>query len=266
MLPALLVKSWRDHWRGLLAWCLGLVAITAIELSVYPSFHEASAEMDAVLSNWPDVFQGMFTLEDYGTGPGFLNVELFSMIVPLVFVAIGVSWGAGATAEEERNGTADILLVLPVTRTSVIVTKMLAAIGVLLLVAVALALCIALGGPLVEINIAIGTLLLACAASALLGLAFSSIAFLLGALTGKKAVAMGIAVGLALGSFLVKSLSASVDTFDAINPYNPFQWALQGNPLSTTIPASSLLWLALISLACLAGAVVAFNRRDVASR
>jgi ABC-2 type transport system permease protein len=263
--PALLIKTWRDHWRGLIAWCLGLVVITAIELSVFPSFHEAAAEMDAILANWPDVFQGMFSLEDYGTGPGFLNVELFSMIVPLVFVALGVSWGAGATADEERNGTADILLVLPVTRTAVIVTKMVAAIGVLLLVAFALAVTIALGGPLVEIDIAFGTVLMACLSGALLGFVFGSIAFFVGAVTGKRAVAMGVAIGLALGSFLVKSLSASVNTFDAVNPYNPSQWAMQGNPLASAVPASSLGWLALVSVAFLTAAVIAFNRRDISA-
>lgn len=265
MLPALLVKTWRDHWRGLLAWCLGLVAITAIQLSVFPSFRDSSAEMDAILANWPDVFQGMFGLEDYGTGAGFLNVELFSMIVPLVFIAIGVSWGAAATADEERNGTADILLVLPVTRTSVIVTKMIATVAVLLALALVLAVVISIGGPLVEIDVAIGALLMACLASAMLGLAYGSIAFLVSAVTGKKAVAMGIAIGLALASFLVKSLSSMVDTFDAINPANPFQWATQGNPLASALPGSSLAWLALVSLGCLLAAVIVFNRRDISA-
>ena len=265
MHPALLVKTWRDHWRGLLAWSVGLAAITIVQLSVYPSVRESSAEMDTLLKNWPDVFQGMFSFEDYTTGPGFLNVELFSMMVPLVLIAVAVSWGASATADEERNGTADILLTLPVSRTSVIVTKMLAAIGALVVLALVTAAVIALGGPMVEIEIPFATLLRACLGSALLGLVFGAVAFLLGALTGKRAVSMGVAIGLALASFLVKSLSSMVDTFDAINPYNPFTWALHGNPLIDALQPSSAAWLALTSVALLVAAVLAFQRRDISS-
>jgi ABC-2 type transport system permease protein len=128
----LLLKTWRDHWRGLLAWCAGLIAMAVVQLSVYPSVAQSSSEMDAFLKNWPEVFQGFFALEDYTTGAGFLNIELFSLMVPLVFIAIAVSWGAGATADEERSGTADVLLALPVTRTSIIVTKMAATVCVLI--------------------------------------------------------------------------------------------------------------------------------------
>jgi ABC-2 type transport system permease protein len=263
MRTALLVKTWRDHWRGFLAWCLGLAAMAAVQLSVYPSIQGSSDEMDAMLKNWPDLFQGMFSFEDYTTGPGFLNVELFSMMVPLVFIALAVSWGASATADEERNGTADVLLTLPVSRTSVIVTKMLAMVGALLALGLVVATVIAIGGPWVEISIPFLTLLGACLASALLGLLFGAIAFLLGAATGKRAVAMGVAIGLALASFLVKSLSAMVDTFDAINPYNPFQWALQRNPLVDPLQGSSAAWLTLLSLAVLTAAVLAFRRRDI---
>ena len=265
MRTALLIKTWRDHWRSLLAWALGLAAMAAVQLSVYPSIAASSADMDAMLKNWPDVFQGMFSFEDYTTGAGFLNVELFSMIVPLVLVAVGVGWGASATADEERNGTADILLTLPISRTSVIVTKMLAAVGALAALALVTAAVIAIGGPLVDIDIAFGTLLRACFGSALLGLLFGAVAFLIAAVTGKRGVAKGAAIGLALGSFLVKSLSSMVDSFDAINPANPFTWALQGNPLVNPLLPSSAGWLALTSLVLSVGAVFAFRRRDISS-
>jgi hypothetical protein len=37
MIWALVTKTWRDHWKGTLSLGIGLVAIVAMELLVYPT-------------------------------------------------------------------------------------------------------------------------------------------------------------------------------------------------------------------------------------
>ena len=124
MLLPLLLKTWRDRWRGLVAWTTGLVLITAVELYVYPSIRDSGEGMEALIEGFPDAMQEIFRMSDYTSGAGFLNVEMFSIIVPLVFIAVGATWGAGGTADEEEKGTADLLLTLPVSRAAIVVTKM----------------------------------------------------------------------------------------------------------------------------------------------
>lgn len=262
-MPPLLTKAWRDRWRGLLAWTVGLVAMAAVQLYVYPSVRDSGDSMSQFIDEFPEAMQAMFRIEDYTSGVGFLNTELFSMLVPLVLIAVGASWGAAATAEEEERGTADLLLTLPVSRTRILATKVIATVAVLVGLVGALTATLAVGTRLVDMDIGLDRLLAAAAMAGLLGLVYAAIAFLVGAWSGRRGIALGVTIGLALAGFLAYSLAPLVDTFDAINPVNPFQWSLGADALSQGIDTGYALRLLLLSAVLLAGSVVAFARRDI---
>ncbi|HEY0616738.1 MAG TPA: ABC transporter permease subunit [Kribbella sp.] len=60
------------------------------------------------------------------TGPGFLNAELFTLLLPAVFPVYGIGHGARAPAGEEDDGTLDLLLVTPITGGRIVLQKALA--------------------------------------------------------------------------------------------------------------------------------------------
>lgn len=265
MLLPLLTKSWRDRWRGLLAWTLGLIAMASVQLYVYPSVRDSAESMGQFIDEFPEAMQVIFRIEDYTSGVGFLNTELFSMLVPLVFIAVGASWGAGATADDEEHGTADLLLTLPVSRTRIAITRIIAMIGVLVALVLALSAALVIGTQLVGIDIAADRLLAAATVSGLLGLSYAGIGFLVGAWTGRRGIALGVAIALALAGFLAYSLAPLVDTFDTINPLNPFQWSLGTNALVGGLdPGYTVRLLALTAIMFTVGIVV-FTRRDIRS-
>jgi len=67
-------------------------------------------------------------MEDYTSGAGYLSTELFCMMLPLIFISIGASWGANAIVQEEERRTTDILLTLPISRVRVLSVKITAAV------------------------------------------------------------------------------------------------------------------------------------------
>jgi ABC-2 type transport system permease protein len=133
----LVARALADRWRSLLVWTVGLVVMAAAQLSVYPSVQQSGESMQAFVDQWPEAFREAFGLEAYGTGPGYLNAELFSLLVPLVLIAVAVGAAAAATAGEEERGTADLLLSLPVSRTRVLAAKTLVMLASVLVVALA---------------------------------------------------------------------------------------------------------------------------------
>jgi len=263
MLLPLLLKTWRDRWRGLVAWTTGLVLITAVELYVYPSIRDSGEGMEALIEGFPDAMQEIFRMSDYTSGAGFLNVEMFSIIVPLVFIAVGATWGAGGTADEEEKGTADLLLTLPVSRAAIVATKSAATIGVLVGLMAVLAVTLIVGSGMVDLGVASSRLVAACVMSGLLGVLYAGLGFLVGAATGRRGIALGVAFTLAIAGFLLYSLSPMVEGFENINPVNPFQWAVGGDPLNNGIDIGYALRLALLSAVLFAGSLVAFRRRDI---
>jgi ABC-2 type transport system permease protein len=259
----LVVKTWRDRWRGLTVWAVGLVAIIAMELWVYPSIRASSEGMDALMASYPEAFREFFRMSDFASETGFLNVEVFSLIVPLILIAVGASWGSGATADEEEKGTADLLLTLPLSRTRVLLAKAAATVGALLALAAALTASLVVGGLVIDLDISASQFAAASLACALLGLLYSSVALLAGALTGRRGVAMGATIALALAGYLTYSLSPMVDAFESIDPVNPFAWALGPDPLSNGLDAGYSLRLVLLSVVLVGFAVLAYRRRDI---
>lgn len=259
----LFLKTWRDHWKSVLAWGAVLVFMAAIQLSVYPSVVESREAMQQFVNAFPEALKKAFRLEDYTSGAGFLSTELYSMILPLVLIAIGSLWAASATAEEEEKGTGDLLFSLPVSRHRILMAKMASTISVLLCLGLVTVATIGIGATFVDLSISTEYLAYATLATVLLGFAFSGVAFLTGAWLGRKGAALGIAAGLALVFFMVYSLAGLVDTFDSIAFANPFEWALSGSPLFNGADWQGLAALFVSGAVLYAATILVFERRDL---
>ena len=262
----LTMRTVSERWRSTFGWGLGLVLMAVLQLAVYPSVAKSSASMQDFVNEWPEAFRQAFNLDAYTTGAGFLNAEMFSMMVPLVLIAVAVSGAAAATAGEEERGTADLLLSLPVSRGRVVVAKVLATVIAVLLVAAATLLTIAVGAPLVDLEVGLGELAAGVLMTVLLALFFGAVALLVAAATGKRTVALGTAVGLALGAFLLNALAPMADWLEPWQKASPFNWALGDNPLVNGVDAVMAGVLAVAAIALVVIAHVAYRRRDIGGR
>ncbi|HUW77203.1 MAG TPA: ABC transporter permease subunit [Candidatus Nanopelagicaceae bacterium] len=265
MIWALVTKTWRDHWKSTISWTVGLFSMVAIELIVYPTIKRAGAGMSQLIESMPASFKSVFRMNDYTSGPGFLGAELFSMMVPLIFIAVGAAAGARATAEEESSGTADILLALPVTRAKIVLSKTFAALAVIFGLTVVLILSLVVGVRMAGLVITNSGLIGASIQTALLGVLFTGVALLIGALTGRKSIALGISIALSIAMFILYSLAPLVNSIGRTVWLNPFQWAIGGEPLLTGLSFGHTITLTVVSAALIFFAVLAFNRRDISS-
>ncbi|HEY3293777.1 MAG TPA: ABC transporter permease subunit [Candidatus Nanopelagicaceae bacterium] len=259
----LLLKTARDHWRSYLIWTLGLVAMVGIQLSVYPTIRSSAAGLATFLDNYPEALKQIFRMEDYTSGAGFLSTELFSMMLPLIFISIGASWGANATAQEEERRTADILLTLPISRERILGIKITTAILAQVLLAVVTVLSLVIGIRFVDLSLGTSKIIAGALTGTLLGILFNSVATFMGAAWGKRSVALGGAIGLAIAGFLFFSLAPLVDTFERITPINPFQWTLGSRPLYDGIDVGYTAFSLVFSLVLYVASLFVFRRRDI---
>ena len=235
----------------------------SIQLSVYPTVRSSAVGLKTFLDNYPEALKQIFRMEDYTSGAGYLSSELFSMMLPLIFIFIGASWGANASAQEEERRTADILLALPISRVRILSTKIVAAISAQLLLAAVLILALVIGIRFVDLSLGTAKIIAGALTGALLGILFNAVATFLGAAWGKRSIALGGAISMAIAGFLFFSLAPLVHTFDRITPINPFQWTLGSRPLFNGIDVGYTLLSLLVSLAFYAASLSVFKRRDI---
>ena len=262
---ALLVKTLKDHARGITGWSAGIVALVAVQLSVYPTIRDTTTKVGDFADAFPEAFKKIFRMEDYTSPVGYLSTELFSATLPLIFIAVGVTWGARVATDEVEARTADVLFSLPLSRTRFLATRLVAMVLVLAFLAAMLTFSIAIGAPIVDMSVPVARVAAASWATALAGMCFGSCAAFVGALSGRRSMALGVALAASIAAFVVYSLAPLVEAIDDINPFNPMQWTVGVESLkhgpSVSSSAYAILWCVVASVA----AAVAFRRRDIST-
>ena len=262
----LFAKTYRDHWKALLAWAITLIGLVCLEMAIYPTIAKSGAAFQQFIDAYPDAIKKIFRMQDYVSPEGFLSTELYSMMVPLVLIAVGASWGASATAQEEDKGTADILFTLPISRVRILLAKMAAAVSAVVFLSFLTMANILVLTPAVDMSISAQALLAGTLSSIGIGLFFTSIAFFVGSFSSHKGVALGAATGISLIFFVMYSVAGMVNSLDAIEPFNPMEWGLGGNPLFNGIDVAGLIKLFGVSLLFFIGAHLKFDRKDISSQ
>jgi ABC-2 type transport system permease protein len=257
------VRVLRERWRGLAGWIGGLVALITIQVSVYPTIRDSREGWSELTEQFPEAFRKMFRMQDYTSPVGYLSTELFSFMIPLIFIGLATTWGARAGAEEEENGTADVLLSLPLSRRSILATRMMCTVFVIactLLIATA---ALWVGTYIVNMNIAVAHILQASIACGLLAMVFGGFAVALASWSGRRGVGLGAGLGLAIAAFVLYSLAPLVTALEHLLPVNPFEWTIGKTPLQDGLdPIWSVVALGVSFL--LAGvAVIAYKRHDI---
>jgi ABC-2 type transport system permease protein len=223
----------------------------------YPNYGETIAEFKL-----PPALQALVGDVDLASAEGFLSAEFFSWI-PALLIVYAIIQGTGALAGEESNGTLDLLLAQPISRTRLFIEKAMSlVVGTLVIVALILpgwVIAYAAAG----VDVSLGRLLVATVAMAPLMLAFAALSLLAGCLLPTRRDAATAVVAVAVISFFVNSLGQASELLEPLRPASLFFYFRAEKVLVTGVdPAGAGV---LLAVAVVAGGLAAavFRRRDI---
>lgn len=254
-------KTLRDQRRALVGWGIGAAAMVLLIAALWPSVRTAFSS--DILAAFPEEMRRLFNIEEMFTGAGFLNAEIFSILMPALFIAYGIGRGARMLAGEEQDGTLEVVVVSPVSRTRILLDKAAGlAVGIVALGVVVLA-SVMLGSYAVDMGIPVGHAAVGALAMVLIGVQHGALALAVGAATGRRAAAIAVAATVAVAGYVLHVMGALVEEVEPWQPLSPFTQAIDEGPISGTVPVG-FGWLALSAVVFVAAAVPLFRRRDVA--
>jgi ABC-2 type transport system permease protein len=96
----------------------------------------------------------------------------------------------------------------------------------------------------------------------LLGLEYGFLALAVGAMTGRRSVAIGVPSVAAVGAYVLYVGGLMVDSLTGWLPWSPFHQALADGPLSSGVPFR-FAWLVLGAVAVVVAAAPVLARRDI---
>ena len=265
MLRNVFTKSLRDQRRSLIFWAVGTMLYVALNVAIFPSIRNSSSQLDTYVKSLPSVLRKLFIGSnlDLASGTGFLNARLFSFVSPLIFLMFAVSVGARAIAGEEEGGTLELLLSQPVARRRVVGEKFGALVVGMAVLFAAHFTAMLVSDLALNMGISVVKMFEANISMTLLALAVGTLAFAVGAATGRRAasIAAGSVVGLL--AYLINALAPLVDVLKPACRASLFFYYGGVTALRQGITAVGAGVLLAVTAACLAAAFLLFERRDL---
>lgn len=252
----------RDHRRALTVWCAGIGLYAVLLAAIFPSI-ETSPELSKLFESYPEALKTLFGISgDFTTGPGYLDTELFSLMLPLLAIVLAVGSGARTLAGEEDAGRLELVLAYPVRRRVVVLAKGAAVAVELACFCAAALVALAILDPLVGLDLPAARLVAAVWAIGLLALFHGWLALAVAALTPSRGLAIGVPAAIGVVGYLIGGLHELADWLHPFRFVSAFWWIGKA-PLRAGIEGWGVLVLAGASAACLAAAAFLLERRDL---
>lgn len=197
------------------------------------------------------------------TPEGYITTRYLETILPILLSIWPILVGARLVRGEEERGSLDLLLATPRSRLRVMLEKLLALVGALLLIALLIALLTVTGQYQLEARADIGRAFLTALNVVLLPFFFAMLALLIAQFTSSRGSAAGLASGLMLLGFVLDG-TGRVTGESWLQYLSPFYYYNLNRPLVPTYNNTPVAAVALCGLGLLLAvfSIVIFARRD----
>ncbi len=255
------------HFKSFLVWSAVMVFLIAAGMMKYGAFARTGQAINEIFASLPPAMMTVFGVAE---GVDLTSIGVFYSIFFLYFLLMisvhSTMLGASIIAKEERDQTADFLLVKPLRRRQIVTPKILAALVMIALynqvTFVASALFVAAynqtGQSLTRPIFILTSVLF------LVQLLFLGIGLCLGAWAKRAEQASGLATAIILGTFVLKVVIDLKDDYEKIEFLTPFRYFKSIDVMYQHKVAAGYVILCLaVAIATAIGSYYFFQKRDI---
>ena len=245
----------------MIGYSVGTALYAFVIVALYPSF-EHSTGLDNLTKNSPTIAALFGAVGSLTSPKGWLNVNLYANFFPLLVLLATIGYGASSLAGQDEEGTLATVVTLPIRRRRVTLEKVVA-MGVQSAAIVVVTTAVLALGHFFDVTVSEGHLWGASLGVLLLGIDFGLVALAVGAATGHRGTALGMASGVAAASYLISSMAPVVGWIHPARFASLFYWSVGNNQLNSGLSAGELAVLVVTGLVLAGLAVAAFDRLDL---
>lgn len=264
MIPIIKWTLRQRRWY-IIGWTIGVAAFVALEIGFFPSFRSQSAQLNQTLTQLPPAVKSLIgDTGNYFSAENYLNSRVFYLVVPILLAILMIGLGSSLMGREEHEGTLELLLARPLSRTRLLLGKAMGGLSVSgIIAAVALLVCIGLSRAVGLPNSA-GQIAAAMLLSYLLCLVFGALAFMLSAIGGAaRGLSIGLSTAVFVASYVLTGLAGTVHWLQWPARFLPYYYfepekMLVGNYTWRTTAAYAAVSVALYLIGW-----AGFRRRDI---
>ena len=251
-----------DNRRSVMGWTVAVSAVGVFYGAMWPAFNDP--EILETFESYPSGLMEALNYTNITTPTGYINATVYGLVVANLLVVYTVITGTRLIAGDESAGTLDLILALPLSRMNIALQPFDAFLVTLAIITIGLLISMALlAGPAELEGISIADLGAMNLHVLFFGGFFGALAFSIGAATGRRTLAVGICVAVAVLGFAANGLLPQIDGLEWTKSWSPYDWLNGGLPLENGVRGNDILIMAALIAVLVAIGAAGFRRRDV---
>ena len=247
---------------SLIVWSYALAFMLGVCVFIYPEMQTQMGDLSAMFSDmgaFTEAF-GMDTL-NFGEFMGYFGVEVGNTLGLGGALMAGIV-GISALSKEERDGTSELLLAMPVTREWIVFEKLLFSAFHIFLVNAAAVIFSTVGIVAIGVEADGGKIALIFLSNFIMQLEIMAITFGISAFLTKNSI--GIGIGISFGLYFLNILSNLEDSLEFIGKITPFAYANSGYIIEHgSIDAWPLVMGLVLTALGIATAFARYTKKDI---
>ncbi len=249
--------------KSVAIWGAALGALGVMMVAIFPGMASGPGleQMTDALPQGMMQAVGMEDMSSLSTITGFLEAEIFGLVLPLAIPFFAILAAAGAIAGAEENGTIDVLMSNPLPRWQLIAAYFVST-------AVSLAGVLALFGLIlwgsaqfIDAELPFGTVAEGVFGAWPLALFFGGLGMVASAILRGRMLAVGVAGGVLFVMYFLNVVSGLVEELEFLEYFSAIYY--YGAPLTEGIDWTNFAILTGAAIVLAVAAVFAFQKRDI---
>ncbi|MDP4093145.1 MAG: ABC transporter permease subunit [Bacillota bacterium] len=220
------LRELKAHRKSLIIWCICMVFLIAASMGKYEGLSSSGQSMSELLNDFPKSLKAIFGMGTFDIAKVSGYFAVMFLFIQLMAAVHAAMLGADIISKEERDKTSEFLFVKPVSRTSIISSKLSAAlVNVVILNLVTFISSLALVGKYSKGEAVSGDITKLMIGMFIVQLIFMSVGSGIAAISKNPKTATAVSTGILLTTFILAELidvSGKIDFLKFLTPFKYF--------------------------------------------
>jgi ABC-2 type transport system permease protein len=259
------LKEIKSHRKSLIFWSIGIFLMVASGMGKYVSLSSSGQSMNDMLAGMPKSVLAILGIGDFdiSTASGYYGLLFIYLLLMATIHAAML--GATIISKEERDKTAEFLFVKPVSRSTIITAKLLAALlNIVIINIVTFISSVILVRKYSEGEVITGDIAITMAGMFILQLLFMVIGSALASVKRKAKTAASLATSILLLTYVLSVAIDLNESMEGLKYFTPFKYFEAKNVMYGGGFDASFVLISVVLIVCLSAVTYAFyNKRDL---
>jgi ABC-2 type transport system permease protein len=259
------IREMKAHRKSLIIWAISILLMVIASMGKYAGLSSSGQSINEMIAQMPKSLQAIIGTGtfDISKASGYYGVLFIYLLLMATIHAAML--GAGIISKEERDRTAEFLLVKPTSRNKVVTAKLLAALlNIIIFNIVTLVSSIVIVGKYSKGEELNGDIAILMVGMFILQLLFMAIGTAIAGASKNPKRAAGISTGILLVSFILSiaiDINEKLENLKYLTPFKYFEAKnlMYGGGLDIVFVILSLVIIAVLSVVTF----VFYNKRDM---